>query len=134
MAGGAISLNPAGPLRDLSDDDILFRVIKKKDCLQRERLSEAFMLGTNESGLSVCYDCLASEAQAIVQLDSHGVARLLHIGVTSLQLTVVPDQINHAEIRGVPHKETNRVEAERLANELAKVSSIVYVQRYRRPK
>jgi hypothetical protein len=91
------------------------------------------MLGTNETGLSVCYDCQAREAQAIVQLDSHGVAQLLHGRVTALNLTVVPDSAQHAEIRGMPNKEQNRVEAERLASELAKIASIVLVNRYRRP-
>lgn len=132
MADGAL-VDPAGPFRDLSDQDLLFRVIKKKECLRRERLSEAFMLGTGETGLSVCYDCLASEAQSIVQLDSHGVAQLLHGGVTALHLAVVPDHPKHAEIRGIPHKETNRVEAERLASELATISTIAHVQRYRKP-
>lgn len=133
MADGALVQNLEDPLIGFADHDPLFRVLKKKKYLDREKLSEAFMLGTNETGLSVCFDCPASEAQAISNLDSEGVASLTYGGVTALVLTVVADGPNHAEIRGVPFKETNRPEAERLAIALAEAVTSVLTKRYRKP-
>lgn len=136
MADAAI-----GPNRDFLEADPLFRVLKKKKWLNLDKLPEAFMLGTGETGLSVCYNCRAEHAQTVANLDSEGVARLFHGPVTAINalidgqqtfLTVVPDAPHHAEIQGIPHKEHDNVEAERLAGELARIAIVVIQNHYRR--
>lgn len=130
MADGA--LGPAAQLRVFVAEDILFRVLKKKKWLEPGKLSDAFILETGETGISVCFDCQARQAPKIANLDSHGVVSLPHGGVTALTLTVVPDSANHAEIQGVPHKEANPVEAERIAIALASISTVADAIRRRR--
>ena len=76
MADGALEQNPERVFKQLSGDDPLFRLITKKKYLEPGRLSEAFLLATNETGLSVCYDCIAHQVQAIANLDSEGYASL----------------------------------------------------------
>lgn len=136
MADGAVAPNPQPAPTEFSVQgiEVFFRVLKKKKYLQRENLSDAFLLGTDEAGLSVCYNCLIEEAQAVAALDSEGAAALAHDRITALLLTVAPDSPNHAEIQRVPHKETNRAEAERLAIALANCVTNVYRQIYRRTR
>ena len=123
MADGAVE--GAAPLRVFVLEDVLFRVLKKKRWLEAGKLSEAFLLETGETGLSVCFDCQACEAPKIARLDSHGVASLSYGGVTGIDaLTVIADEVDHAEIRGMPHKQDNPAEAERIASELASISTI----------
>lgn len=131
MANGVIGAT--AQLRTFVAQDILFRVLKKKRWLEAGKLSEAFLLGTHESGLSVCFDCQACEAPRIMNLDSYGVASLLYGGVTSIDnLTVVADAVNHAEIQGVPHKQIDDVRAEWIASELARISTIAEERRRRK--
>jgi hypothetical protein len=138
VVDGAIAQEAGGALPVLTADDPLFRVIVKKKYLEPGKLSEAFMLRTNETGLSVCCACRAFEAQAIANLDSEGVAELTHGGVTGLLLRVVADGPNHAEIRGIPFKDANapeaEAEAERFANALAGIVRSVLHIHFRKPK
>jgi hypothetical protein len=135
VVDGAIE-QEAGALPVLAADDPLFRIIKKKRYLEAGKLSEAFMMGTGETGLSVCCACIAARAQEIANLDSEGVAELTHGGVTALRLSVVADGPNHAEIRGIPFKDGNmpEKEAEQFAIALASIVRYVVKSRYRRPR
>jgi hypothetical protein len=120
------TLEPLNPVfREFVYEDSLFRAILKKKYLTAENLREAFMRRSNETGLSVCYDCKPEDCFNLIQMDMHGVAKLVVGQVKDLGLKVIPDEPQHANIEGVPHKEENEVEAERLANALAKIANIV---------
>lgn len=65
---------------------------------------------------------------------TYGAASLKMQSVTALEnLTVVPDSVNHAEIRGLPNNEAeaDRAKAEFLASQLAK--AVFALDRTRRP-
>jgi len=120
------TLEPVTPVfRELVYEDSLFRAILKKRHLAPENLREAFMRRSNETGLSVCYDCKPENVFDLIQMDMHGVANLVVGQVKGLGLKVIQDEPQHANIEGVPHKEENEVEAERLANALAAIANIV---------
>lgn len=106
-------------------DDSLFRAVLKRRYLTAENLREAFMLRSTETGLSVCYDCKPEDCFELIQMEMHGVAKLIVGRVKALGLKVIPNEAHHANIEGVPHKEENEVEAERLANALAEIADIV---------
>jgi len=98
--------------------EIVFRVLMNSK--QMKELSEAFFLRADEvnSGLSVSWNTTPEEARS--QFSKCYGAVSLHVGrVRNLSLDVVPDEPNHANITGLPHKETDPKEAERLANLLA---------------
>jgi len=110
-----LSLQPA---------DLLFRALRNKTWL--EDLHEAFMLRADETGLSVCFDCLPAECIVILKLNRvYGAARLTVNDVTALELTVTPDSPHHALIEGIPHKDQDADKAEWLASRLAGVAEIV---------
>jgi hypothetical protein len=120
------TLEPVTPaFRELVYEDSVFRAILKKRHLTAETLREAFMLRSTETGLSVCYDCKPEDCFDLIQMDMHGVAKLIVGRVRGLGLKVIPNEQHHANIEGVPHKEENEVEAERLASALAEIADIV---------
>lgn len=124
MAGEEVDLNPPVAVRQLVPDDLLLRVLVKQKWLSN--LHEAFLLRSNETGLSVFFDCSPAESVAISTLSrSYGVARLVVGNVTALQLTVVPDEPRHATIEGLPHKEDDADRAEWFASRLAEAALIV---------
>jgi len=125
---------PVG-IRALVPQDILLRALRNaKDV---KELSFAFMLRDNEraTGLSVNFDQTPAQCQAGFRC-TYGVASLTVQSVadaasetnqalqTDLALQVVPDEPNHANITGVPHKDDNPVCAERLASELARLATL----------
>lgn len=91
MANGALSDNPLpAPIRELQPTDLLLRALTKKVWL--ESLHEAFMLRSDETGLSVCFDCIPADCIAVLGLNRiFGVASLSVNGVTALELTVTPE-------------------------------------------
>jgi hypothetical protein len=118
--------NPGPAIRTLLPEDTLLRLLRS--ARMAKELPEAFMLRTDEkaSGLSVNFDWTPQECQEKTTLNkTHGVASLRVASVTELNLGVVPDEPNHANITGVPHKEDDPKLAEYLANELAKRSALV---------
>ena len=58
-------------------------------------------------------------------LISYGVASLTVGGVTALELTVTPDDLHHALIEGIPHKDEDPLRAEQMASRLAAIAIIV---------
>jgi hypothetical protein len=125
LANAALDHNPApAAIRDLLPPDLLLRALTKQKWL--EDLHEAFLLRSDETGLSVCFDCSPEECIAVLNRNGlHGVASLTVDGVTGLQLTVTPDEPHHAIIEGMPHKEDDAATAERLASQLAAIATIV---------
>jgi hypothetical protein len=88
--------------------------------------ADAYFLRANEQGLSVN---LASEYSpercAGFFRQCYGVASLEVGGVRKIGLDVEQDSVNHANITGLPYKEDNLAEAERLAGLLANLSQLV---------
>ena len=87
---------------------------------QMKELSEAFFLRADEvdSGLSVNWNMTPEQARD--QFDKCYGTVSLHVGrVRTLNLDVVPDEPTHANLTGLPYKESEPREAERLANLLA---------------
>ncbi len=134
MASGALGDDEAlAAIRQLVPLDTLFRALVKKAWL--ENLHEAFMLRADENELSVCFDCAPSDCINILRLNRvHGVARLAVEDITTLELSVRPDEPNHALIEGILHKEENADKAEWLASQLAAAAAIVDRTRRERPR
>jgi hypothetical protein len=89
-------------------------------------LHEAFMLRQGEEGLSVSFDCTPEECIEISGMNtSHGVASLGVAGILGVGLTVVADEVHHANIFGVPHKDVDAARAEWCASRLAEIATIV---------
>jgi len=82
----------------------------------------------DEEGLSVDTNSARSCHQTLNKC--HGVVSL-HVGrVRDLSLDVVADAPTHANIDGLPRREDNPAEAERLASRLAKQARIVPPDQY----
>ena len=117
---------PVG-VRALVPQDILLRALR--NAKMRQELSFAFMLRSDEIGLSVNFDQTPAECQAAFSC-TYGVAsltvqRVADAGLqANLPLQVVPDEPHHANITGVPHKDNDPVGAERVASELAKRATL----------
>jgi hypothetical protein len=125
VADGALENNQRQIVRQLKPEDSVLRVLLKAKYL--DFLDQAFIRKDNETGLSVCFDCKPEECLSFsVNLNrSYGVASLLVGGVDGLALTIVPDALHHAEIRGMPTIEENAREAEFIATQLARMATIV---------
>ncbi len=125
MADGEVDNNASeAGVRQLVGDDFLLRVLAKQKWLAD--LHEAFLLRSNEAGLSVFFDCTPAESVALSGLNrSYGVAKLFVENVTNLELTVIPDEPQHATIEGLPHKEVDPGRAEWLAGRLAEAAIVV---------
>jgi hypothetical protein len=114
----------AGAVRALVDADILLRAL-----LRRAELDEpltAFLIRSNErdTGLSVNFDLTPDECRAQFKT-SHGVRSLLVQSVRKLKLEIVPDDVHHANVKGIPHKDDDPDRAEFLAGQLLKISELV---------
>jgi hypothetical protein len=98
---------------------IVYRAVAAAGWL--ENPPDAFMLRPTEkdTGLSVSYNCTVDECRYTLA-KSYGVLSL-HTGrVRALNLDIIPDEPQHANITGLPYKEDDPLEAERLASLLAK--------------
>jgi hypothetical protein len=115
--------NPPG-VRALIPQDVLLRALRNAQ-MARE-LSFAFMLrlGERDTGLSVNFDLTPAQCQAGFKC-TYGVASLTVQDVTNLALNVVPNEPNHANITGIPHKEDDPIRAEFFASQLAKQAVLV---------
>lgn len=84
-------------------------------------LPSAFIRRARERGLSVGIDVSVHEyLQSRFSKPTYG-AGSLHVGrVRDLGLQVIQDKVDHGEIRGLPLREENAAEAERLASKLAR--------------
>jgi hypothetical protein len=124
LADGEVDNNLPAAIRQLTPNDLLLRVLAKQKWLTD--LHEAFMLRSNEMGLSVFFDCTPVESVVLSGFNrSYGVSTLTVASITALELTVTPDEPRHATIEGLPHKEHDADRAEWLASRLAEVAEIV---------
>ncbi|KYC43772.1 hypothetical protein WA1_00990 [Scytonema hofmannii PCC 7110] len=89
--------------------------------------ADAYFLRDSEPGLSVHLASVCSPEQcAGFFRKCYGVASLEVGRVREIGLDVEQDSINHANIVGLPNREDNLAEAERLAGLLAKQSHIIW--------
>jgi len=110
---------------------VLRAVLRAKniDRAAKKVLAGAFLLrtfpdGTREAGLSVSFNL--SPAEAAAQFSKcHGIASL-HVGrVRTLELDVVPDEPNHANILTLPHPADDPARAEYFASRLQEQARLV---------
>lgn len=114
----------------LPEDAIVYRSLLRKQWINEDTgkvKADAYFLRANEPGLSVN---LASECSPQQCADlfrkCYGVASLEVSEVREIGLNIEQDSKNHANIVGLPDREDNLAEAERLAGLLAKKSHLVW--------
>jgi hypothetical protein len=111
---------------------IVYRAIMKKKWISEDIgqvLKEAFFLrkARSETGVSVNIATVCSPQDCADKFKCNAVASL-HVGhVRDLDLDIIQDKINHAKITGLPYREDDLAEAERLAGLLAKQARIIRV-------
>jgi hypothetical protein len=113
-----------GALRALVDADTLLRALLRRAEVLDPR--SAFLIRANErdSGLSVNFDLTVEECRAQFNT-TYGVRSLLVESVRALDLEVVPDSPNHANVIGIPHADDDPERAEFLAGQLLRMSALV---------
>lgn len=113
--------------------EIVYRALMKKKWINEDTgriRPDAFFLRKHreETGLSVNIAAVCTPEDCAERFKCKAVASL-HIGnVRNLGLDIVQDNFNHANITGLPYREDDLAEAERLAGLLAKQSRIIRVQ------
>lgn len=111
-------------------DAVVYRALLRKQWIDEDTVrvkADAYFLRATEPGLSVNLASVCSPEQcARLFRKCYGVASLEVGDVRSIGLDVEKDSVNHANIVGLPHREDDLVEAERLAGLLAKRSHIVW--------
>lgn len=119
-----MSPSSVAQIRELVPEDDLLRALRNSK--QLNDLHEAFLLRLDEkdSGLSVSFDCTPDECRNQFNT-SYGVVSLTVRSVGDLHLQVVPDEPQHANIKGIPHKEDDPARAEFLAAQLAERAHLV---------
>ncbi|GAB4177822.1 MAG: hypothetical protein Fur006_09750 [Coleofasciculaceae cyanobacterium] len=114
----------------LLDDAIVYRALLRKQWIDEDTgrvKADAYFLRANEPGLSVNIASVCSPEQcAGFFRKCYGVASLQAGHVREIGLDVEQDSINHANIIGLPYREDNLAEAERLAGLLARMSQLVW--------
>ncbi len=116
----------------LSCNEIVYRALMKKNWMSEDTgqvRPGAFFLRKHraETGLSVNISTVCSPQDCAERFRCKAVASL-HVGrIRDLGLDVVQDKPDHANIIGLPYREDNLAEAERLAGLLAKQSRIIRI-------
>ena len=114
----------------LSDHAIVYRALLRKQWIDEDTgrvKADAYFLRLNEHGLSVNLASVCSPKQcAELFCKCCGVASLEVGGVRKVGLDVEQDSVNHANILGLPYREDDLAEAERLAGLLAKQSQVAW--------
>lgn len=113
-------------LRELVDADTLLRVILRSGELNDPRT--AFFIRENErdTGLSVNFDMSPEDCKAQTCFNTtYGVLSLVVRPVRALNLDIVPDDLHHANITGIPHKDDDPNRAEFIAGQLHRVSQLL---------
>jgi hypothetical protein len=134
VASGEIEHGDPPTYRKFQPDEDVLRALLSASWLNL--LHNAFFLRPNDIGLSVCYDCTPDRCLDVLSDISavHGVAALKVQQVAALGLSVTADSPNHAQIEGLPHKESDSTRAEWFARRLAEAATIVDKTKRRRPK
>lgn len=114
----------------LAKDAIMYRSILRKQWIDEDTgrvKADAFFLRVKEPGLSVNLASACSPQQsADLFRKCYGVASLEVGAVREINLDVEQDSETHANVVGLPHREDDLAEAERLAGLLAKKSHLVW--------
>ncbi len=114
----------------LSKDTIVYRALLRKQWIDEDTgrvKADAYFLRPNERGLSVNLASACSPKQcADLFRKCYGIASLEVDLIRKIGLDVVQDSLNHANVFGLPYREDNLAEAERMAGLLAKRSCIVW--------
>ena len=114
----------------LPEDAIVYRALLRKQWIDEETgkvKANAYFLRASEPGLSVNVANVCSpEDCADLFRKCYGVASLKVGSVREIGLDVEQNSLNHANLIGLPYREDNLAEAERLAGLLAKRSLIVW--------
>jgi hypothetical protein len=114
----------------LPEDAVVYRVLLRKQWINEDTgrvKADAYFLRASEPGLSVNIASVCSPSQcAGLFRKCYGVASLEVGRVREIGLDVKQDLPNHANIVGLPHREDDLAEAERLAGLLAKRSHVVW--------
>ena len=128
-------------LPPLSDEIVVYRAVRSNSWFHPETgdvLDLAFYLREdNEKGISVNYNCEAEEVEK-AQKTCYGVVSLevgnIHRADERLVVKPVPriNALDHAEIRGMPHKEDDEDLAKYFADLLAGISNTVFQRKYKR--
>jgi len=117
----------------LPEDAVVYRALVRKRWIDediRRVKADAYFLRVTERGLSVNLASICSPEQcAELFLKCYGIASLEVGRIREIGLDVEQDSTNHANILGLPYREDNLAEAERLAGLLAKRSRIVWQPR-----
>jgi hypothetical protein len=114
----------------LPEDAIVYRSLLRKQWINEDTgrvKADAYFLRANETGLSVNLASTCSPQQCAEMFRKcYGVASLEVGDVREIGLDVEQDSVNHANVVGLPYREDNLAEAERLAGSLAKRSHLVW--------
>lgn len=121
------------PLPPIGDGTALHRALRTRK--ESEELREAFFLRAGESdGLSVNYNCTADRCRKKLK-KSYGAVTLFAGGVRQVgMLDVVPDDLEHACITGVPHKDQDAGRAEWIASQLLSLVTDTKIEFWKRPE
>jgi hypothetical protein len=118
------------PFDLLPDNATVYRSLLRKQWIDEDTgrvKADAYFLRVNERGLSVNLASVCSPKQcAELFRKCYGVASLEVKGVREVGLDVEQDSVNHANIVGLPYREDDLAEAERLAGLLARQSQVVW--------
>jgi hypothetical protein len=114
----------------LPEDAIVYRSLLRKQWINEDTgrvKADAYFLRASETGLSVNLASICSPQQCAEMFRKcYGVASLEVGDVREVGLDVEQDSVNHANVVGLPYREDNLAEAERLAGLLAKRSHLVW--------
>ncbi|KAB8317208.1 hypothetical protein SD81_017905 [Tolypothrix campylonemoides VB511288] len=120
-------------LEPLPCSAIVYRALLKKRWINEDTgivEAGAYFLREKEKdrGLSVNIAASCSPQQCAQKFDKCFAVASLHVGrIRELGLDVIADKYDHAYIKGLPYKEDNLAETERLAGLLAKQSRIIWL-------
>ena len=114
----------------LPDNATVYRALLRKQWIDEDTgkvKADAYFLRVDERGLSVNLASACSPQQcAELFRKCYGVTNLKVKGVREVGLDVEQDSVNHANVVGLPYREDDLAEAERLAGLLARQSQIVW--------
>lgn len=114
----------------LPADAIVYRALLRKQWIDEDTgrvKADAYFLRANEPSLSVnlANVCSPQECAELFR-KCYGVASLEVRDVREIGLDVEQDSLNHGNMIGLPNREDNLAEAERIAGLLAKKSQLVW--------
>jgi hypothetical protein len=125
-------MTPEEPYSQLTDDAFVYRALLRhfwidEDTGQVKRDAYYLRFDRRETGLSVnVASVYEPKACAARFRNCYGVARLQVGEIRSINLDVLRDSIGHANIIGLPYRESDRLQADRLARLLSRMSKIVW--------